>query len=138
LYADQVRGLVLVDPMNARFVRATGDFVYTTVPHIEYPTTAKDSATARMISGFDRLVASPAAADTGLDLPIVVITAGEPWWGKPEIDREWRAAHQAIAKAKPGRRLIVAERSRHLVPRDRPDTILEAVASLTGDRAGGR
>jgi hypothetical protein len=40
--------------------------------------------------------------------------------------------------AKPGRRLIVAEHSRHLVPRDRPDTILEAVASLTGDRAGGR
>jgi pimeloyl-ACP methyl ester carboxylesterase len=138
LYADQVRGLVLVDPMNVRFVRATGDFVHTTVPHIEHPATAKDSATARMISGFDRLVANPTAADTGLDLPIVVITAGEPWWGKPEIDGEWRAAHQAIAKAKPGRRLIVAERSRHLVPRDRPDTILEAVASLTGDPAAGR
>jgi pimeloyl-ACP methyl ester carboxylesterase len=138
LYADQVRGLVLVDPMKVRFVRATGDFVRTTVPHIEHPVTAQDSAIARMVSGFDRLVASPSSAHAGLDLPIVVITAGEAWWGKPEIDREWRAAHQAIAKAKPGRRLIVAERSKHQVPQDRPDTILEAVASLAGDRAAGR
>lgn len=138
LYAAQVRGLVLVDAMNARFVRATGNFVHTTVPHIEHPATARDSAIARMVSGFDRLVASPAASDVDLELPIVVVTAGQPWWGKPEIDREWRAAHEAMAKAAPGRRLVVAERSRHQVPKDRPDTILDAVASLTGDRAAGR
>ena len=31
LYPKRVRGLVLVDPMNARFVKATGDFVQSTV-----------------------------------------------------------------------------------------------------------
>jgi len=124
--------------MNARFVKATGDFVQTTVPHIEHPVTARDSAVARMVSGFDRLIASPLASDAGLDLPIVVVTAGVPWWGKPDIDREWRRAHQAIAKATPRRRLIVAERSKHEVPRDRPDTILEAVASIAESPAPGR
>jgi hypothetical protein len=43
-----------------------------------------------------------------------------------------------MATAVPGRRLVVAERSRHEVPRDRPETILDAVAWLTGDRAAGR
>ena len=84
----QVRGLVLVDPMNVRFVRATGDFVHSTVPHIEHPSTPRDSAIARMVSGFDRLVASRSASDAGLDLRIVVVTAGEPGWCKPEIDRQ--------------------------------------------------
>lgn len=138
LYREQVRGLVLVDPMNVRFVKATGDFVQTTVTHIEHPATARDSAVTRMVSGFDCLIASPLASDAGLDLPIVVVTAGVPWWGKPDIDREWRRAHQAIAKATPRRRLIVAERSKHEVPRDRPDTILEAVASLAESPAVGR
>ena len=137
LYGGQVRGLVLVDPMNVRFVRATGDFVHSTVPHIERPSTVRDSAIARMVSGFDRLVASASASDAGLDLPMVVVTAGEPWWGKPEIDRQWRVAHEAIIHAAPGRRLVIAEGSRHEVARDRPDTVLEAVASLARPRAAG-
>jgi len=58
LYREQVRGLVLVDPMNVRFVKATGDFVQTTVTHIEHPATARDSAVTRMVSGFDCLIAS--------------------------------------------------------------------------------
>ena len=91
-----------------------------------------------MVSGFDRLIAGPLANDAGLDLPIVVVTAGEPWWGKPDIDREWRRAHEAIAKGTPRRRLIVAERSKHEIPRDRPDTILEAVVSLAESPAAGR
>jgi pimeloyl-ACP methyl ester carboxylesterase len=130
LYPDRVRGLVLVDPMNPRFVRATGDFVHVTVPHIEHPATRKDTAVARMVAGFDRLVASPSAGDADLRLPIVIVTAGEAWWGKPEIDREWRASHEAMAKAAPHRRLLVAERSKHDIPEKRPDTIIEAVVSL--------
>jgi hypothetical protein len=111
-------------------VRATGDFVHTTVPHIEHPATRRDMAVARMVAGFDRLVASPSAGDADLRLPIVIVTAGEAWWGKPEIDREWRASHQAMAKAAPHRRLLVAERSKHDIPEKRPDTIVEAAVSL--------
>ena len=132
LFAGRVRGLVLVDPMNARFVAATGDFVYSTVPHIEHPANASDSATARLVRSFDGLVRDPDAGDTGLRVPIVVITAGEPVWKKAEIDRAWRASHEAIAQAGPGRRLLVADRSDHDVPEKRPDTIVEAVLSLIG------
>jgi pimeloyl-ACP methyl ester carboxylesterase len=130
LFPRRVRGLVLVDPMNVRFVAATGDFVYTTVPHIEHPANAGDSATARLVRTFDGLVRDPDAGDAGLRVPIVVITAGEPWWKKAEIDGAWRASHEAIAQAGPGRRLLVADRSDHDVTEKRPDIIVEAVLSL--------
>jgi pimeloyl-ACP methyl ester carboxylesterase len=131
LYPKQVRGLVLIDPMNARFVKATGDFVQSTVPHIEHPATAKDTAIARMVRTFDELARDPAASDAGLELPIVIITAGEAWWKKPDIDRAWRDSHQAIANAAPHRRLVVADGSDHDVPEKRPEAIVQAVLSLT-------
>ena len=136
LYPKQVRGLVLVDPMNARFVKATGDFVQSTVPHIEHPVSAKDTAIARMVRTFDQLARDPAASDDGLKLPIVVITAGQAWWKKPDIDGAWRASHQAIANAAPRRRLLVADGSDHDVPEKRPEAIVEAVMSLTVQRDG--
>lgn len=129
LYPDHVRGLVLVDPMNARFVRATGDFVYSTVPHIEHPATRRDTAVARMVAGFDPLIQDPGASDSGLHVPMVVLTAGEPWWGKPDIDRAWRASHEAMAAA-PGRRLVIVEGSKHQIPERRPGAIISAVLSL--------
>ena len=122
MFAGKVRGLVLVDPMNPRFVGATGDFLDSTVPHIEHPATAKDSAVARLVSTFDQLAADPEASDSGLAMPVVIVTAGDAWWGKPDIDRAWRASHDAIAKGGPRRRLVVADGSKHDVPAKRPDT----------------
>ena len=130
----RVRGLVLVDPMNPRFVAATGDFVQSTVPHIEHPATARDSATARLVATFDALVRDPDAGDAGLTMPIVIITAGEAWWRKPAIDSAWRSAHAAMAAAAPHRRLVVADSATHEIPARRPDTIVDAVVSLAGPK----
>jgi pimeloyl-ACP methyl ester carboxylesterase len=134
LYPENVRGLVLVDPMNARFVQATGDFVQSTVPHIDHPTSVKDTAIARMVRTFDELARDPAASDAGLALPIVVITAGQPWWKKPDIDRAWRDSHRAIVRAAPHRRLVVADGSDHDIPGQRPAAIVQTVLSLTAPR----
>jgi pimeloyl-ACP methyl ester carboxylesterase len=131
LFPSKVRGLVLVDPMNQRFIAATGDAVYSTVPKIELPANPRDSALARLVSTFDGLAKDPTASDADLTIPIVVITAGEPFWGKtPDLDKPWRASHNAIAEARPGRRLVVAEGSKHDIPAKRPDTIVDAAAWL--------
>ena len=110
LYPKQVRGLVLVDPMNSRFVQATGDFVQSTVPHIEHPTSAKDTAIARMVRTFDELALDPAASDAGLALPIVIITAGnlvEEAGHRPRVARQppgdRRAAPPAALSWRTGR-----------------------------------
>ena len=50
-------GIVLVDPMNPRFVEATGDFVYSTVREPADPANDRERALVRMIRGFPALVA---------------------------------------------------------------------------------
>jgi pimeloyl-ACP methyl ester carboxylesterase len=130
LYPANVRGLVLADPMNPRFVRATGDFVYSTVQRVEQPVTARDTALNRMVRTFPALVRDPGAGDGDLRIPVVVITAGTPWWGKPDIERAWRASHEAMAEAGRDRRLVVAEGARHLIAKERPEAIVEGVVSL--------
>ena len=133
MFPDRVRGLVLVDPMNPRFVAATGDFIHTTVPKITDPKTGRDSALARMIRTFPTLIADPDVGDEGVAAPIVVVTAGEKWFRNAMADSAWRASHQAMVGAGGNRRLSIAVGSGHDVAASRPDLVVEAVGDLLRD-----
>jgi pimeloyl-ACP methyl ester carboxylesterase len=126
----RVAGLVLVDPMNSRFVEATGDFLYTTVLKVDNPTTERERTIVRMVATFPDLTREVSRLEPGLPQPMVVITAGEPWWGREDIDRAWRRSHEALAAAGKQRRLVVAEGSDHGVPEERPEVIVSAVQEL--------
>jgi pimeloyl-ACP methyl ester carboxylesterase len=131
IFGEQIAGIVLVDPMNARFVDATGDFVYTTVPHITDPRNDGERAIARLVNTFGDLLPVARRAEPELRAPMVVITSSRSMWNnRAEMDRAWRASHEAIAAAAAGRRFVVAENSSHQIALDRPDTIIEAVLSL--------
>jgi len=131
LYADKIAAVVLVDPMNARFVDATGDFVYTTVPHIENPANDGQRAIARLVNTFSILLNAARPAEPKIRVPMVVITSSRSMWnGRAKEDQAWRAAHEAIAAAAPNRRFVVAENSGHIVAEDRPDAIIDAVISV--------
>ncbi len=130
LYRDRVAGVVLVDPMNSRFVDATGEFVRSTVPHITSPRNDSERATARLVNTFKDLLGPARTAEAGIRAPMVVITSSRSMWNREAEDRAWRASHEAIVAAAPGRRLVVAENSGHDVARDRPDIIIDAVVSL--------
>ena len=68
-------------------------------------------------------------------VPVVVIVSEKtPFEGVPDAAQWWRDAHAQFAKAGPGRRLVVADRSSHDVAHDRPDTIVQAVVDLAGDK----
>jgi pimeloyl-ACP methyl ester carboxylesterase len=135
LYQDQVAGVVLVDPMNSRFVDATGDFVYSTVPHITEPKNDRERAIARLVNTFDTLLNTARVAEPKIRAPMVVITSSRSMWNNREReDRAWRASHEAIVAAAPKRRLVVAENSGHQIALDRPDTIIDAVVSLVENR----
>ncbi|HYR12390.1 MAG TPA: alpha/beta hydrolase family protein [Longimicrobium sp.] len=129
-FPDRVQGVVLVDPMNPRFVASTGDFVFSTAQRIENPSTVREHATMRLINGFPDLLNKVGAAEPALVQPIVIVTAGRPWWGRADIDQAWRQSHTDIAAASPLRRLIVAQRSQHDVPQQEPETIVAAVTLL--------
>ncbi len=129
-FPQTVAGLVLVDPMNTRFIKATGDFIFSTVPKIERPSTNRERMVVRMVATFPRLIGVVGQVEPGLRQPMVVITAGKPWWGKPDIDSAWRLSHEALVAAGQQRRLVVAEGSDHGVPEERPEVIVAAVQQL--------
>lgn len=135
LYPDDVAGLVFVDPMNSRFIAATGDFVKSTVPVPENPADDRERLIVRMSQGLDDLAARTGEAEPGLVIPIVVLSAGEPWWGREEIVAAWRDSHAEIAAAREGRELIVAEGSGHRIPEDRPDVVVDAVLRVVAEAA---
>lgn len=126
---EDVLGLVLVDPMNPGFVAATGDFIYSTVPEIAAPANDPERAIVRIKATFDDLLLAVAEVEPGLAVPVVVVTAGEGWWGRPETDAAWRRSHEALSAA-PGRRLVVAEGSDHDILAERPELVVEAVADV--------
>jgi pimeloyl-ACP methyl ester carboxylesterase len=131
LYRDQIAGVVLVDPMNSRFVDATGDFVDSTVPHITEPKNDRERAIARLVNTFDTVLNAARIAEPKIRAPMVVITSTRSVWNNREReDRAWHASHEAIVAAAPTRRLVVAENSGHLIEIDRPDTVIDAVVSL--------
>jgi pimeloyl-ACP methyl ester carboxylesterase len=129
-HPDDVAGLVLVDPMNSRFIEATGDFIFSTAPKIERPSNNREKTIVRMVATFPGLIDVVDRLEPGLRQPMMVITAGKPFWGKPDIDSAWRRSHEALAAAGQHRRLVVAEGTDHGVPEQRPDLIVTAVQSL--------
>ncbi len=129
-HPKKVTGLVLVDPMNTRFIKATGDFIYSTVPKIERPSNNRERTVVRMVATFPGLIEVVDRLEPGLSQPMVVITAGKPWWGKPDIDSAWRRSHEALVAAREQRRLVVAEGADHGVPEQRPEVIVTAVQEL--------
>ena len=129
-HREQVAGLVLVDPMNTRFIKATGDFIFSTVPRIERPANNREKTIVRMVATFPGLIEVVHRLEPTFRQPMVVITAGKPFWGNPDIDSAWRRSHEALAAAGQQRRLVVAEGSDHGVPEQRPELIVAAVQEL--------
>jgi pimeloyl-ACP methyl ester carboxylesterase len=125
---ERVAGLVLVDPMNPIFVdNVTLAWLNTTVPDLPDPKTPQEITTSRIKQTMPDLVGAARAAPTSIKVPIVVVTAGIPWLGKPPIDSAWRQSHEAlVARGKP-RELVVATKSQHGIPATEPDLIVGAV-----------
>jgi hypothetical protein len=116
--------------MNPRFVERTGDFVFSTAQRIERPSTIREHAVVRLMNGFRGLLGEVGAIESALSQPVVIVTAGRPWWGRADVDQAWRQSHADMAAVSPRRRLIVAERSQHDVPRQEPETIVAALKLL--------
>ena len=91
-----------------------------------------------MVATFPGLIEVVDRLEPGLPQPMVVITAGKPWWGKPDIDRAWRRSHEALVAQRKQRRLITAEGSDHGIPEQRPEAIVTAVQELQMQGSGVR
>ena len=126
-FPDDVAALVLVDPMNPRFVADVGDWLKTTVPTITNPSTNREYVVQRMTQTMDSISAHLLVVEPTLGVPMWIVSAGVPWWGPPDVNTAWTASHKAMAAESPLRRITVAEIAAHDIPTEDPETILTAI-----------
>jgi pimeloyl-ACP methyl ester carboxylesterase len=134
-----VCGLVFLDAMNVEFIDALGGVTgLTGHPLMQHPfdpsraeeLTKPQRAALRVEAGLPGTVATVRAMPVPHHIPVRVITAGIPWWSKPEENEAWRASHEHLAASVADWKLIVADRSAHLIPYDQPEIIVAAIAEL--------
>ena len=144
LYAKQfpttVKGIVLIDPNTVAFVDAIGGpQKLMQIPFDEkLPLSKAQQAGVRQIRAFDKTIDAARSAPIAKTIPLTVITAGKPWWPKPEQSQAYRAAHESLTAEAPARSLIVAEGSGHNIPRERPDVVASAVEAMLASFHTGR
>jgi pimeloyl-ACP methyl ester carboxylesterase len=138
-HPDAVRGLVFLDAMNVEFIDAIGGAEgLTSHPLSQHPfdpsqkerLTKPQLAALRVEAGMPGVVTYMHTLSIPQHIPVRVITAGKPWWPKPEENRAWRESHEHLAASVKDGKLLVAERSAHLVPDEQPEIIVAAVAEL--------
>ena len=145
-YPEAVRGMVFIDPFSAEFVNLLG------VEYLDnHPSCRKDLPFAnenpedltKNQRGGIRMVKEGLAPKIAImqntslpNVPVCIITSGQPWWQTSEEDRAWRQAHEKIAASIPGAVLIVAEESDHLIPEKQPKLIIENVKGVIRSAQG--
>jgi len=124
-----VRGVVLIDPNSVAFMDSIGG-VRALEKEIPKQLPEPVEANKRVLAGFERALETFRSTAFPSDVPMVVITAGKPWWPTEERNKLFRASHESIVRGNPNRLLVVAEGSGHNVPMDRPDIILSAISNV--------
>jgi pimeloyl-ACP methyl ester carboxylesterase len=138
-HPDAVRGVVFLDAMNVEFIDAIGG-VQALINHplSQQPFDRADKekltqpqlASLRVEDGLPGVVEYVRSLSMPQHIPVRVITAGIPWWPKPEENQAWRESHEHLAASVKDGKLLVAERSTHLVPDEQPEIIVDTVKEL--------
>lgn len=138
-HPEVVRGLVFLDAMNVEFIDAIGGAEgLTRHPLSQHPfdssqkekLTKPQIAALRVEAGMPGVVALVRTLAVPQHIPTRVITAGIPWWPKPEENRAWRESHEHLAASVKDGKLMIAEHSTHLIPDEQPEIIVAAGAEL--------
>ena len=140
-HADEVAGLVLVDPTPEEFSARLGDLA------AALGTPVPAAPAAPVVPGPDEVsftqMRQARAAGMLRPMPLVVLShgraaeAGErpPGWPVAEEERIWRELHAEISRLVPNGRQVVAEASGHDIHQEQPDLVVEAILDVA---AAGR
>lgn len=133
LYASQnpeaIRGVVLIDPNTVGFMDSIGG-VRVLMKEVPAQLPKPVEANKRVLAGFEAALEVFRTTAFRSDIPMVVITAGKPWWPTEERNKLFRAAHESSVTGNPNRSQVIAERSGHNVIADRPDVVLAAIKDV--------
>jgi pimeloyl-ACP methyl ester carboxylesterase len=126
-YPELVSGLVLIDPMNVKFVDRFGlDNLNAVTPYFDNPTTNFKRACNRMIDFFPEALEVMRDKELPPQIPVVLITSGNA----PFAQDLWRECHQEMVMNSEKHKLIIAEGNSHDIIEENPELVLNTIIEL--------
>lgn len=127
-YPELVKGLVLIDPMNVKFVDRFGlDSLNAVTPYFDNPTNNYEKAGNRMVDYFPIALEKLRGYELPKDIPVILITSGNP----PVSPDLWRKCHEEMVMNSKSHKLIIAEMNNHDIVMENPELILNTIIELT-------
>ena len=143
-HPDAVRGVVFVDPFTVEFVDIFGIEYCNNHPMMgKLPfDTSRPETLSKLQRAMVRMVGAPGSnladkiavmrkAVVPAGIPVRVITAGIAFLSKPEEWKAWRESQERLTASMEGAKLIVAEKSGHMIPFSQPDLLVAVVSEVT-------
>jgi len=129
-YPELVKGLVLIDPMNVKFVDRFGlDNLNAVTPYFENPTTNYEKAGNRMIDFFPEALKVLRDKELPPDIPVSLITVGHP----PLAEKTWRTCHEEMVITSENHKLVIAEDNSHNIIEENPTLIISTIVDLVNE-----
>lgn len=134
-YPELVNGLVLIDPMNVKFVDRFGlDNLNAVTPYFENPTKDYEKAGNRMVDFFPIALETMRGKELPKKVPIKLITAGNP----PFSSNIWRKCHQEIVKNSEKHELLIGKENSHMIIAENPKLVLTTIIELVNEIKSGK
>ncbi|MFC2156711.1 alpha/beta fold hydrolase [Acidobacteriota bacterium] len=126
-YPELVSGLVLIDPMNIKFVDRFGyDNLNAVTPYFKNPETNSQKAGNRMVDSFEETLETIRGKELPENIPAVLLTAGNA----PFNSDIWRTCHEEMVMNSENHRLIIAVGNNHDIVTENPDLVINTIVEL--------
>ena len=124
-----VSGLVFLDPNNAATMIALHEIQ--TRPFKEgAPTTSRERAFARIDAAIWDTLTAVYRSPLPKGIPLTVVSAEEGLFPEERLTEAFRLTHRLLALSVIDGRTVVAERSNHMIPAQRPDIVVDSVRDI--------
>lgn len=127
-YPELVKGIVLIDPMNVKFVDRFGlDSINAVTPYFNNPTTDYEKSVNRMVDYFPISLEILRGYELPTDKPVLLITSGNP----PFSSNIWSKCHEEMMMNSKNHKLIMAKENTHNMIAENPELILNTITELS-------
>jgi len=125
-YPDLVSGLVLIDPMNVKFVDRFGlDNLNAITPYFDNPTENWQKAGNRMVDNFSKALEVLRGKELSNEIPVLLLTAGNPI-----VPGIWRECHEEMVMNSENHKLRIAKGNNHDIITENPNLVIQTIAEL--------
>ncbi len=125
---QSTKGLLFLDPNSPAAVLPIRGFVPDPPP--QNPTTPRQIAQARVDKAGDARFAAAYLNPIPVDVPVIVLSAGNPLFPDKERGEVMRLSHELLAASVRNGKREVVEGSGHNIPGDKPGAVIAAVKEL--------